>query len=210
MKGQVRKAYELWAPEYDAVQNRTRDLDSVVLRQQLQNLISGVVLEVGCGTGKNTVWLAKHSVRLLGLDFSAAMLAKARRKIADPNISLLNADVTVTWPCPDGCFDWVLFNLVLEHLADIAPVFLEAARVVKQGGCIYVSELHPFRQYRGSKARYRFDGYEREIPATMHHFSDYFNAAHRAGLRLQRLEAHWDSDGDEGSLPRLMTLLFAN
>ncbi|MDV7140436.1 class I SAM-dependent methyltransferase [Maribacter sp. TH_r10] len=38
-------------------------------------------MELGCGTGKNTVWLLKKAQRIIGLDFSQEMLNIAKEKI---------------------------------------------------------------------------------------------------------------------------------
>jgi ubiquinone/menaquinone biosynthesis C-methylase UbiE len=51
-------AYEGWAATYDQMTNPPRDLDAEVLRKIMEGRVGGRVLELGCGTGKNTVWLA--------------------------------------------------------------------------------------------------------------------------------------------------------
>ena len=53
----VADAYDRWSRQYDDDQNATRDLDAFVLRQAPLHLAGARVLEVGCGTGKNSAWL---------------------------------------------------------------------------------------------------------------------------------------------------------
>ena len=54
----VQAAYSHWSTSYDSVANPTRDLDQQVMRRLLDGKRFGHVLELGCGTGKNTPWLA--------------------------------------------------------------------------------------------------------------------------------------------------------
>jgi hypothetical protein len=54
----VAGAYDQWARQYDNDHNTTRDLDARVLRDAPLRLDDRAVIELGCGTGKNTAWLA--------------------------------------------------------------------------------------------------------------------------------------------------------
>ena len=66
------------------------------------------------------------------------------------------------------------FDLVLEHIEDLRPVLREAARVLRPGGRVLISELHPFKQYAGSQARCTDgDGVEQRVPAFTHHARPY-------------------------------------
>jgi ubiquinone/menaquinone biosynthesis C-methylase UbiE len=53
---QIAGAYDKWSEQYDRDANVTRDLDGIVLRRAALRLTGRDVLEVGCGTGKNTAW----------------------------------------------------------------------------------------------------------------------------------------------------------
>jgi malonyl-CoA O-methyltransferase len=104
----------------------------------------------------------------------------------------------------------VACNLVLEHLEDLEPVFAEAVRCLAPGGTLWVSELHPFRQYLGSQARFETPGGDEvRVEAHVHHVSDFLQAAARYDLVLVTLEEHWHPEDDEGKPPRLLTLRFA-
>jgi hypothetical protein len=67
---EVGRAYDRWAASYDADRNATRDLDAAVVRSVPFVLDGRDVLELGCGTGKNTPWLAGRAKTVIGLDFS--------------------------------------------------------------------------------------------------------------------------------------------
>jgi malonyl-CoA O-methyltransferase len=72
----------------------TRDLDEIVTRETLGNLRCNSILEIGCGTGKNTALLAQIGQRVSALDFSAGMIEKARAKLSLDQVTFKVADVT--------------------------------------------------------------------------------------------------------------------
>ena len=67
---EIAEAYDRWAATYDADKNATRDLDAIVVRKAPLALEGREVLELGCGTGKNTSYLAEHAARVVAMDFS--------------------------------------------------------------------------------------------------------------------------------------------
>ena len=97
MKNNIDK-YNAWAYQYDNNINPTRDLDKVVTKKSLSNIDFFKVLELGCGSGKNTEWLISKADRLVGLDFSKNMLALARKKITSEKVTFINADINKKWP----------------------------------------------------------------------------------------------------------------
>jgi malonyl-CoA O-methyltransferase len=206
---EVAAAYNAWSASYDSDDNRTRDLDAEVLNHWLMGRRFGAIVEAGCGTGKNTACLAGVGNEVRALDFSPGMLARARAKVASPNVVFAEADLSTRWPVADASADLVTFNLVLEHIAILDAAFSEVARVLRPGGTLRVSELHPFRQYRGTVARFEgADGSVTRIPAFVHHVSDYLRAAAPQGFTFCRLEEEWH-DADAGEPPRLLVLEFA-
>lgn len=204
----IRDAYSTWATTYDHDRNRTRDLDAQVTRDLLAGR-RGAVLELGCGTGKNTVFLAEIADSVRALDFSEGMLARARQKVTAPNVTFRPADLTQPWPVADAAIDLIVGNLVLEHLEDLAFVFREAARVLRPGGQFFLSELHPFRQYQGTQANFQQGEITTEIPAFTHHVSEFTGAAKSSGFTIEDLHEWWHAE-DAGKPPRLLTLLLTN
>jgi ubiquinone/menaquinone biosynthesis C-methylase UbiE len=205
---QTATAYSEWAATYDIDRNRTRDLDQTVTQTVLSGRHERAILEIGCGTGKNTQLLARIGDRVHAIDFSEGMLAQARAKGFDAHVTFSVADLTRPWPAADQSVDLIACNLVLEHIADLSFVFAEAARTLAPSGEMFICELHPSKQYLGSKATFQRDQGRVEPPAFVHHLSDFLDAAARAGLRLIRLQEWWDGD-DRRTPPRLVSFLFA-
>jgi ubiquinone/menaquinone biosynthesis C-methylase UbiE len=203
----IQNAYNEWSETYDTDENLTRDLDQQLTRETLANLHFDSILELGCGTGKNTAFLAQIGTDVHALDFSEGMIAKAREKVKARNVKFSVADLTQTWPCEDQAYDLIVCNLVLEHIEDLSFIFSEVSRVLEKNGRFLLNELHPFRQYEGKKARFNTAQGETEIPAFVHHISDFVNAASNNGLRLLKLNEHWHEQ-DQGRSPRIVSFLF--
>src|SRR5256885_13897989 len=83
----IRQAYSDWAATYDLDRNLTRDLDQAVTKNTLASLHCKSVLELGCGTGKNTALLAEIGERICAIDFSRSMIERAKDKLRLDNVS---------------------------------------------------------------------------------------------------------------------------
>jgi len=95
----------------------------------------------------------------------------------------------------------------LEHIENLDPVLKEASSALNKGGYVYIGELHPFKQYSGSKARFDTEQGTQVVDCFTHHTSEFVQAAKSNGLALVELKEYFDEDG-EYALPRLLTLLF--
>lgn len=200
-------SYNAWAASYDSMENRTRDLEAQVLRNTFLNPHYGNILELGCGTGKNTGWLSKKADFVTAIDLSPKMIAKAKEKIQAENVDFVEADITVDWPVKPGWANLITCSLVLEHIEDLEIVFAEAARALKRNGKFYICELHPGRQYAGSRAKFDTGDSFQTPPAFTHHLSSFLNAAKEHKFKLLDLNEHFD-DNDRKKVPRLLSLVF--
>jgi ubiquinone/menaquinone biosynthesis C-methylase UbiE len=203
----VQQAYNSWAQQYDRNENKTRDLEARSLRETLAPFAFEHCLEIGCGTGKNTVWLMEKAATVTAADLSEEMLAKAKEKITSPNVTFVQADITEQWNFATNQYDLIGFSLVLEHIELLEPVIAKAAAALKPGGYLYISELHPFKQYNGSKARFDTAEGTQVVTCFNHHIADFTDAAKANGLALLSLSEYFDDD-DRNNIPRLLTLLF--
>ena len=202
----IQKAYNEWAESYDTDGNLTRDLDQKVTRDVLITFYFNSILEIGCGTGKNTSFLSYIAEKVHAVDFSQGMIEKAKKKVKAENVKFSSMDLTKKWIFDDRSFDLIVCNLVLEHIEDISFIFSEASRVLESKGRFFINELHPFRQYEGKKARYQKDGGEMEVDAFVHHISDFVNAALSNKFNLVKLNEYWHEE-DQGKPPRIISLL---
>jgi len=183
----VYAAYEKWSETYDAQLNTTRDLSTLVLRRLVPELKGLTVVEGGCGTGTNSLWLAPRCRQLIGLDFSDGMLRIAKHKVRLPHVQFIRHDIREPWPLGRATADLVLINLVLEHIEVLEPVFRHAAQVMRPGALLIISELHPDRVAVGARARIKRAREEEDegIINFVHPVGDFVDAANAAGLRLE-------------------------
>lgn len=206
----VQHAYDRWAATYDDDKNATRDLDALVVRKAPLALKGRDVLELGSGTGKNTVHLAAEAKSVIALDFSEGMIARAHERIVTPNVRFARHDVRDPWPVESGAVDVVVANLILEHVHDLAPVYFEAARVLRPGGQLFICELHPFRQLAGGQAHFTDPktGETVYVDVHVHTVSEFVNGGIEAGFRLVALGEWIEDEAPAGAPPRLLSLLF--
>ena len=201
----TQEAYNRWAESYDSVVNKTRDLEELAAKSLLANADFSRVLEIGCGTGKNTLWIALKAGALLAIDFSEEMMNVAREKIKTSNVQFRHADITKHWDF--GTVTLITCSLVLEHIENIDFIFQEAAKTLDRGGYFYLCELHPYKQLQASRAKFEQEGKLIQLEYFIHHISDYYSAAEKNGLQCIRLQ-EWFDDNDRSTTPRLVSFLF--
>lgn len=203
----IEKAYNVWAEQYDTNENKTRDLDIESTIETLSKYDFKNVLELGCGTGKNTEWLLKKSERIIGLDFSIEMLEIAKKKITNDKVEFIKADLTKDWEIENQFADLVTSSLTLEHIDDLNHVFSQANQKLMENGIFFISELHPFKQYIGSKAKYETENGVEELKVFTHHISDYVENAEINGFYLLEIK-EWFDEKSEKEIPRLISFVF--
>ncbi len=125
----VARRYESW---FDTRAGRRAEPEERALLADLLEWLGNpaCILEVGCGTGRFTRWLAGRGHRVVGLDRSPAMLAEARHSA--PHLRLVHGDAHAL-PFKASDFDVVVFVTTLELLADPQAALREAARVARRG-----------------------------------------------------------------------------
>ncbi len=197
--------YNTWAYQYDDNINPTRDLDKTATKESLSNIDFFKVLELGCGSGKNTEWLITKADKLVGLDFSKNMLALARKKITSPKVTFINADLNKKWPVNNNSFDLATINLTLEHIKILDHIFNSVFMKLDQGGKCFVCEIHPKKQLAGSKPQFEENGTKILLDIFQHSEQEYIQSAEKAGFNLLVKEDWYDNEKD---IPRLVSFLF--
>jgi ubiquinone/menaquinone biosynthesis C-methylase UbiE/GNAT superfamily N-acetyltransferase len=199
--------YSAWSLHYDAMQNRTRDLEAQAIRTVLKDIKFETVLELGCGTGKNTEWLATKATHITAVDLNTDMQQIAREKLKEKNIDFFIADITEDWSFMYEPADLISSSLVLEHTENLDLIFAKAAKHLKNTGYFYVGELHPFRQYQGGQAHFETPEGRVTLECFTHHISDYMQAAFQHHFTCISLTEWFDED-DKKSTQRILAFLF--
>ena len=203
----IGNAYNSWSSQYDTNDNKTRDLEALALKKILQGKSFKHCLEIGCGTGKNTAWLLSICDQITAIDLSKGMLDIAKNKIQSDKVNVNAIDITNDWTFAKHTYDLVTFSLMLEHIEDLDAVFQKVSKVTTVGSLVYIGELHPFKQYAGSKARFETESGTQVVTCFNHHVTDFIQAANASGFQLIHLDEQFD-DADRSQLPRILNLVF--
>ncbi|WP_193106713.1 class I SAM-dependent methyltransferase [Brachybacterium sp. FME24] len=172
----VADGYDGWAATYDGEDNGCFPMRDNVLAPMLEVLTPGRVLDAACGTGAVTQQLVDRGHDVVGVDFSDAMLSRARKAV--PGARFLRGDLT-DLPLPSGDVDHVVCSLALTHLSDLEPFLAEAARVMRPGGHLLVLDTrgHFVGSPRYPLVKQSPDGRTGHITGRSHGLGDYLRAA---------------------------------
>src|ERR1700753_239245 len=183
----AREGYDRWGATYEDTVEASRAL---ALLERLDVDWAGVVAvaDLGCGTGRTGSWLAGRGVgEIDGVDLSPAMLEAARAR--GVHRSLREAEVADNG-LDAAAYDLVVACLVDEHLADLRPLYAEAARLAAPGGPFALVVFHPHFIIASGMPTHFDDAESGEavaIETHVHLLSDHVAAGLGAGLRFDAL-----------------------
>ena len=136
----VLKHYESLSRDYDhrfdnPRINYMRSVEKIVL---LNSLKMGLILDIGCGTGEQSLFLAEKGYRVLGVDISKEMIKIAKERIKDAkfkdNLSFVIASAEFL-PFRDKSFEGIISIFgIFNHIPKVDHAFQETSRVLKTGG----------------------------------------------------------------------------
>ncbi len=138
----VADVFAAWAPVYDTEPNPLLALEDRYLSRLLPNIAGRDVLDVGCGTGRRLSCLAlMNPASLRGFDPSPAMLQAAHARQL-PGVQLTPAGLPAL-PVASAGADCVLVSFVLGYVSDLPAAVAELARILRAGGDLFLSDMHP-------------------------------------------------------------------
>lgn len=130
--------------EFRKSQDRYNDLIEILAMRALLGDVAGLdVLDAGCGTGVHARYCASRGARVVGVDVSHRLLVEARRLAAEEGVSVrfVEGDIENLGMFPGERFDAIISSVVLAlHLREVLAEF---HRVLRPGGHVYLSDLHP-------------------------------------------------------------------
>jgi demethylmenaquinone methyltransferase/2-methoxy-6-polyprenyl-1,4-benzoquinol methylase len=137
----VRTMFDRIAPVYD-VMNRvmTAGLDQRWRRKTVEAVVEpgDRTLDAACGTGDLALIASKAGATVTGLDFSEAMLQRARRKSSD--VEWIRGDL-LALPFDDDTFDSATVGFGIRNVADLPGSLEELRRVLRPGGRLGILEI---------------------------------------------------------------------
>jgi ubiquinone/menaquinone biosynthesis C-methylase UbiE len=137
--------YEAFADEFvehaqDGIYNA--HLDRPACLELLGDVQGKTVLDVACGPGLYAEELHRRGARLVGCDQSPRMVDLARSRVPEGDFRVHDLAEPLTWLAGESV-DLVLFALALEYLDDRVGALRELRRVLRPGGALVLSRLHP-------------------------------------------------------------------
>ena len=188
----ARRGYDLWSDTYDSTPNPVVAMDARHTIGLLAPTSGEIILDAGCGTGRNLKRLLLAGSKPVGIDFSLKMLRVARRE--HPGAPLAIADLQQPLPFKDASFDAVLCALIGEHLGDLLGVLREFFRVLKKGGRLVFSVYHPAMSAAGIEANFEHFGVEYRLGAVHYSVEQHLGLNEEAGFEEVRMNEFY---GDE-------------
>lgn len=181
----VREGFRRWAETYEE-ENPLTELDRIATRRLMPSPIRGALLEVGCGTGRRLPVSGQGLDLVVGLDLVPAMLARHRTAVGRH----LVAGRLERLPFSDPLFDTVWCRLTIGFVRELQMAMSSLAGVLKEGGRLLITDLHPDMAERGAERGFRLDdGSWQVVESVVHSVEDLLTAASNADLELtERLD----------------------
>ena len=126
-----------WDQRYREGAYATRDYPSEFLKQRLQHLKRGKALDLACGAGRNSIFLAQNGFFVDAVDVSSVGLERARERAETLGVSInwLNQDLLDGWKLPSESYSLIImFRFVALELLPVLPEILE------RGGSLIIEE----------------------------------------------------------------------
>lgn len=190
MLSKNKDGYDSWSSIYDEYPNPTVAIDEMFFPKHWQHLTNVDVLEIGCGTGRHTQKLVRQGNRVVGLDMSSGMLNVAAERLKDTSVKLIEANFLEYEGLGDQKFDVMVTSLVIEHISNLKKFFSKVQAVLKPNGLFFVSDIHPQKSAKGSRANFvePTTGQSIYLESYPHTDEDVVAAAKTANLALIRSE----------------------
>jgi ubiquinone/menaquinone biosynthesis C-methylase UbiE len=143
----LRTTYDVWSKTYDICPNPLVAVEEMVVRSLLRTIEAHDVLDAATGTGRYALYLAGQGKNVTAVDANEGMLHEARRKAEEQHLTIrFRLEDISALSCQDETYDLVICALALVHLEDISLPCKEFVRVLRPGGNLIISDLHPYHQ----------------------------------------------------------------
>jgi ubiquinone/menaquinone biosynthesis C-methylase UbiE len=208
----VQQGYALWANSYDQEQNGLIFVEERQVDRMLARLSYTKVLDVGAGTGRHALKLARRGASVTALDQSPEMLEAARqaaqREGLPIDFRLLSLDDAL--PFEAHQFDMLICALMLSHVSDLTHALQEFARVLQVGGYLLITDFHPDHIMYGWQTGFRRAGVTYHLPTVGHSTDNYLEAIVASGLTILEVTESLVGEAPEGYLPEEMRRTYSD
>ena len=170
------------AASYDDVANPLKLAEETVVRKLIAGYPVGRALDAACGTGRHAEYLASLGHEVIGVDATPEMLSVAKTKVPSARFEVGRLECL---PLSENVVDLAVCSLGLAHCSDLRRPLRELGRVVRCGGAVILSDLHPFAIMLGGHAYYPRSRIETGFVRNyMHLPSEFLVAFEETGLEV--------------------------
>jgi ubiquinone/menaquinone biosynthesis C-methylase UbiE len=182
----VRATYDAWSALYDETPNPLIAVEEIAVRSLLRKMEFDRVLDAATGTGRYAIYLAAQGKQVAAMDDSGKMLAVAQSKATARQLSIEFRQENISnLSFEDSSFDLAICALALSHVEDLRQPCRELVRVLRRGGYLIISDLHPeIQATMGPDYKELIQGEERFFPVYHSRVEDYLEAVKLAGAEV--------------------------
>jgi ubiquinone/menaquinone biosynthesis C-methylase UbiE len=189
MEVSCKEGYALWAKTYDEENNPLIAVEEPHVEDILKILPYSHVLDVGAGTGRYALRMAKSGASVTALDNCPEILEVAKRVAFNENLKVDFHLASLEKPLPydSNIFNLVICALTLTHISNIKEVISEFNRVLNEDGHLLITDFHPDGVAQGWRTEFRADDILYKLPNVNHTREDYINAVKNTGFELLKM-----------------------
>jgi ubiquinone/menaquinone biosynthesis C-methylase UbiE len=184
-----KEGYALWAKSYDGENNPLIAVEEPYVEDILKHISYSHVLDVGTGTGRYALRMARSGACVTALDNCPEILEVAKRSADKESLKIDFHLASLEKPLPydSNIFDSVICALTLTHIPNIKEVIGEFNRVLNEDGHLLITDFHPDGVAQGWRTEFQADDILYKLPNMNHTRQDYINAVKKTGIELLKV-----------------------
>ncbi|MDP2684041.1 MAG: class I SAM-dependent methyltransferase [bacterium] len=178
----IKSGYKIWSKTYDTEKNILTQIEEPIVKKILKKYPLGKVLDLGCGTGRYSLYLDSLGHSVTGIDISEDMIKLAREK--SRKVQFIQGDIR-NLPFEDNRFDIVVSGLAVHYVKNLEKTINEFSRVLRPGGQLVISSIHPWMVALGAHAEFHDEKSGRGfIKDSIFWHSSYIDAFNKSSLQI--------------------------
>ena len=182
----AQEGYALWATSYDTGTNPLIAVEEPRVDALLAKLSATTVLDVGTGTGRYALKLARRGATVTAIDQSPEMLAVAWQVAQTEGITIDFQLISLEdgLPFRAARFDFLICALTLCHIPDLTQTIQEFYRVLQPNGYLLISDFHPDVISQSWQTSFEIPGTTYLLPNMPHTRADYLETVATSGFTV--------------------------
>lgn len=201
-KVSTQQGYAIWSTTYDSEKNGLIAVEEPYVDAITTSLPISNALDVGTGTGRHALKLARRGIAVTAIDESQEMLAVARQTAQQEGLTIdfRQASLEDGLPFASETFDFLICALMLCHVPNLLHAAQEFYRILQPGGHALITDFHPEAVERGWRTITSIDNTLYVLPDISHTRNGYLEALNKAGFQILKVIDAIVDEAPEGYL----------